>query len=162
PQWRLFSRRCATNGRAPATCWCSRSTSSCSHSRRLDCSVGSERGVGDSSVSTTHTAARLERWARWEDPALEAMPYILLVLCTARAATIDAGHEDVILDLVLALATGAWMLSMYTLNRRNRANPRVMAVYFAGLIALMAALVIVDPIYGFFTWTGYIWTFRVL
>jgi signal transduction histidine kinase len=32
----------------------------------------------------------------------------------------------------------------------------------AGLIALMAALVIVNPTFGFFTWTGYIWTFRLV
>jgi signal transduction histidine kinase len=115
-------------------------------------------------LTTTHTAAgRLERWSRWEDPALDAMPYILLVLSTAGSASSDAGNTtDVILDLALGLATGLWMLSMYTLNRRNRTRPRAMAVFFAGLIALMAALVVVDPIYGFFTWTGYIWTFRVL
>jgi signal transduction histidine kinase len=91
------------------------------------------------------------------------MPYILLVLSTAGAASIDAGNTtDVVVDLALALATGAWMLSMYTLNPRNRARPRAMVVFFIGLIALMAALVVVDPIYGFFSWTGYLWSFRVL
>jgi signal transduction histidine kinase len=114
-------------------------------------------------MSTTHTVGRLEHWARWEDPALDAIPYILLVLSTGGAVAIDAGDAtDVILDLALGLATGAWMLSMYTLNRRNRARPGAMPVFFAGLIALMAALVVVNPVYGFFTWTGYLWTFRVL
>jgi signal transduction histidine kinase len=113
--------------------------------------------------SSTHLAGRLERWEQWELPALDAMPYVTLVLSTAGAAVFDTGKtRDVLADLVLGTVTGAWMLSMYTLNPRNRLRPQVMAVFFAGLVVLMAALVVIDPVFGFFTWTGYIWTYRVL
>ncbi len=114
-------------------------------------------------MSTTEPVSRLERWEQWENPALDAMPYVMLVLSTIAAVAIDSHDRTrIILDVSLALAAGAWMLSMYTLNPGNRARPRMMRVFFAGLIVLMAALVVVDPIFGFFSWTGYIWTFRVL
>ena len=32
-----------------------------------------------------------------------------------------------------------------------------MVVCYAVLLALMAALVLRNPLFGFFTWTGYIW-----
>jgi signal transduction histidine kinase len=48
------------------------------------------------------------------------------------------------------------MLWMVTLHPAWRGRPRIMGVYFAGLIVLMAALVAHAPWYGFFTFTGYL------
>ena len=47
------------------------------------------------------------------------------------------------------------MLWWTVLHRAWRERRRLMLVYFAGLIPLMAALVIIAPWYGFFTFTGY-------
>ena len=35
-------------------------------------------------------------------------------------------------------------------------------MFFAGLVAFAVVLVLNDPVYGFFSWTGYIWIFRLL
>jgi signal transduction histidine kinase len=120
-------------------------------------------GAGGTRLTTNQHARRLERWEQLELPAFNVMPYVLLVLSTAGAAAIDSGHASkVIIDVTLGLLTAVWMLSMFTLRSGNIKRPRMMAVFFAGLMALMAAQVVSNPVFGFFTWTGYIWTSRVL
>jgi ABC-type Na+ transport system ATPase subunit NatA len=38
----------------------------------------------------------------------------------------------------------------------------VLGGFFVGLMVLAAVLVLNDPVYGFYSWTGYLWIFRVL
>jgi signal transduction histidine kinase len=104
-----------------------------------------------------------ERWEQFELPALNLAPYVLLVLSTAGAIGVDSGHTTkMIADGGLALLAAAWMLFMFTLHPAWAERPRMMAVFFIGFTAASAALVIVDPVFGFFSWTGYIFTWRVL
>jgi signal transduction histidine kinase len=56
----------------------------------------------------------------------------------------------------------AWMLWMFTLHPAWRDRPRVMGLFFTGLLVMVAALVISAPWYGFFTIAGYFYGFRLL
>ena len=106
-------------------------------------------------------SAQLELWERWEQPAMAALPYVMLVIVASMTVVIKWGEStgDLLIDLGLAAAAGAWMLWNFTLHPAWRQRPRRMAVFFIVLAILMALLVLRAPWYGFFTFTGYLYAF---
>jgi len=102
---------------------------------------------------------RPEQWEGREAGVLRTLPFALLAVCLLVSFVIgDAEmHAPLWVLTVVSVATGAWMLWWTVLHPAWRDRPRLMAVYFCGLIALMAALVLIAPWYGFFTFTGYFW-----
>ena len=91
------------------------------------------------------------------------LPFGTLVLATALAVASDTSSSRKLLeDLGLAALTGAWMALIYGLRPRWQQHRWLMGMCFAVLLALMAALVLRNPLFGFFTWTGYIWAGLVL
>src|SRR5690348_6563968 len=102
---------------------------------------------------------RPEQWEEREAGVLRTLPFALLAVCLLVSFVIgDAEtHAPLWVLTVLSVVTAAWMLWWTVLHPAWRERPRLMAVYFCGLIALMAALVLVAPWYGFFTFTGYFW-----
>ena len=105
------------------------------------------------------TGPRFEQWEQREAGVLGTLPFVLLAICLAVSFLIGEADTNGPLWVLTALsvATAAWMLWWTVLHRDWRERPRLMVVYFAGLIPLMAALVIIAPWYGFFTFTGYFW-----
>jgi signal transduction histidine kinase len=94
---------------------------------------------------------------------LMRLPYAMLLVATGLAVGIDHGSSTKQLeDIGLAAAAGAWMTLLYVGRPYWHQHRRLAAVCFAVLVALMAALVLRDPTFGFFTWTGYIWAALVL
>ncbi len=94
---------------------------------------------------------------------LMLLPYGLLVIATVLSVgTPNISTVPALDELVLAAVTGAWMLFMYALRSRWQERQGLMAGCFAVLIALMGALVLSNPLFGFFTWTGYIWASLVI
>jgi signal transduction histidine kinase len=104
-------------------------------------------------------SARLEAWERLEAPALAALPYIMLVAASALEIVLSAGLRGTLITLGVAALTAAWLLWGFTLHPTWRERPGRMGLIFTGLIILMAVLVVRAPIYGFFTFTGYFFTF---
>jgi signal transduction histidine kinase len=106
-------------------------------------------------------SAQLELWERWEQPAMAALPYVMLVIVASMTVVLKWGEStgDLLIDLGLAAAAGAWMLWNFTLHPAWRQRPRRMAVFFVVLAILMALLVLRAPWYGFFTFTGYLYAF---
>jgi signal transduction histidine kinase len=102
---------------------------------------------------------RLDRWERREAPVIAVLPYVMLVVASAIVVPIDPHPRAIAINLGVAALTGAWMLFGFTLHPAWRERPRWMAVFFAVLVVLMAVLVIREPIYGFFTFTGYFFTY---
>jgi signal transduction histidine kinase len=94
-----------------------------------------------------------EAWEQRQLAVFTAMRYTLLAICTI--VTLFIGTQR---GLVVALSavTALWLLWWETLHPQWRERPRLMAIEFAGLMVLMAALVILAPWYGFFTFTGYL------
>ncbi|HEY7879586.1 MAG TPA: sensor histidine kinase [Streptosporangiaceae bacterium] len=106
-------------------------------------------------------SAQLELWERWEQPAMAALPYVMLVIVASMTVVIKWGEStgDLLIDLGLAAAAGAWILWNFTLHPAWRQRPRRMVVFFIVLAILMALLVLRAPWYGFFTFTGYLYAF---
>ena len=106
-------------------------------------------------------SAQLELWERWEQPAMAALPYVMLVIVASMTVAIKWGESagDLLIDLGLAAAAGAWMLWNFTLHPAWRQRPRRMVIFFIVLAILMALLVLRAPWYGFFTFTGYLYAF---
>jgi signal transduction histidine kinase len=95
---------------------------------------------------------------RQQSPPLVAVgPYVLLAVLTAITVVARwSAPGPLAADLALCALTAAWMLWCFTLGR---ARP---AVFFTGLIALTAVLVVRDPWFGCFTPVAYVFAFRLL
>ncbi len=110
----------------------------------------------------------LEFWERREAPFLRVLPYVLLLLCVAfdiaARSGIGAGTR---VDLGLATIAAVVMATMDRVDRRNSwteptgVGPVTATAVFVVLLGLWAALVIRQPLYGFYTWTGYFWAWRL-
>ena len=108
-------------------------------------------------------ADHLEEWERRTLPLLNLMPYVLLVISTALAVGIDHGDSTKLaIDVAGSALCAVWMLWLITLHPAWEMRRGLMAVFFVGLMAIAAVLVVNDPVYGFFSWTGYLWIYRVL
>jgi signal transduction histidine kinase len=89
---------------------------------------------------------------------LLVLPYVMLAIATGLAVGIDHGQAGKLLgDLGLAALTASWMAVIQALRLQWHQRQLLMAACYVVLLALMTALVLRDPIYGFYTWTGYIW-----
>ena len=97
------------------------------------------------------------------------MPYVLLLLCVAfDAATRHGLGGGMRIDLALAVAAALVMTAMDRVDHRaewtdplTAVSPAIATAVFAVLLGISAALVIRQPLYGFYTWTGYFWAWRL-
>jgi signal transduction histidine kinase len=111
----------------------------------------------------------LEFWERREAPFLRLLPYVLLVLCAGfDIATRHGIGSAMRIDLALAAGAAAVMTAVDRVDRRaawtepqTAFDPVLATVVFGVLFGLSAALVIRQPLYGFFSWTGYFWAWRL-
>jgi signal transduction histidine kinase len=111
----------------------------------------------------------LEFWERREAPFLRVLPYVLLPLCVGfDIATRHGFSAGMRVDLGLVAVAGLVMTTMDRLDHRTTwtdpqaaVGPVVATAVFTVLLALSAALVISEPLYGFYTWTGYFWAWRL-
>jgi signal transduction histidine kinase len=117
-------------------------------------------------MTVPQTDVRLDAPDRLER-ALRVAPYLLLAVSTLLASIADdlIEHRSVAYRLVtLALAglAAGWMLWMVTLHPSWAARRRLMALYCAGLLLLLAVLVTRSPWFGLFALTGYLHTYELL
>jgi signal transduction histidine kinase len=101
-------------------------------------------------------------WERHEDHVLDLLPPVMLALATAGAAAIDHGSRT---KLLVDLAGGGGAMLTIALVMGLRAvwftRSGLILSLIAMLTAITAVLVVNDPIYGFFSWTGYVWFNRL-
>jgi signal transduction histidine kinase len=111
----------------------------------------------------------LEFWERRETPFLRLLPYVLLLLCVGFDIATRHGIGGAMrVDLALAAAAGLVMMAVDRVDHRTSwtesrmpVGPVLAIIVFAVLWGLSAALVISEPLYGFYTWTGYFWAWRL-
>src|SRR5579864_611954 len=106
--------------------------------------------------------SRLEAWERREQPLTGLVPWLALPLSVIPVAVVDS-HSAAALatGIGLAVLAALWMLWFYRLHPPGwREQPRWPALAMTGLLAVMAAMVLHNPIYGIYTWTGYIFVYR--
>ncbi len=108
---------------------------------------------------------RLETCVRQTDRRLLLMPYAALAGSTGLvlvSGDIDVPRQGLPVTLVVVAAAVAWLLGMVTLRPRWAERPRRAVVFFVGLVVLIGLLVWCHPFYGFFAWTGYLFTMSAL
>jgi signal transduction histidine kinase len=108
-------------------------------------------------MSSRAPMGRPDGWERWERPALLSVPYAALVLSVVIVAA--AGALSWAENFALAGAAAGWMLFFFTLHPAWRERPPLMTVFLAGLIVIMAVMVVRAPWYGVFAWCGYIYIY---
>jgi signal transduction histidine kinase len=114
-------------------------------------------------MSNSMPLSQLDERTRRFLPLITVGPYVLLaILVLFMVAAKFTTGTSLLIDLGLSGLAAAWMLWMFTLHPAWRVRPRPMAVFFTGLVVIMAALVIRDPWFGFFTPAGYTYAFSVL
>jgi signal transduction histidine kinase len=108
----------------------------------------------------------LDFWEHRETKVFTGLPYVMLSLCTA-FDLLDGGGT--VVDLAISAAAVALMAVTDVRDRRSSWNaPRVApgavaaALTFLVLTGLSAALVISQPLFGFYVFTGYFWAWRLL
>jgi signal transduction histidine kinase len=105
----------------------------------------------------------LEFWEERELPLLGVLPYAMLVVATVLDIVARGGFtRSASIDVALAAASALWTLWFVTLHPGWACRRGLMAVFFGGLVALMAVMVVRSPLYGFYSFTGYFWVYRVL
>jgi signal transduction histidine kinase len=104
------------------------------------------------------TTTRLDGWERRLERVVDVVPYVALVMSTVLAVLVAPlfPGPPLVVTLALAALAGAWMLWHTTLHPAWAERRGRMAVYFAGLVAFIAALVLSNPLYGFFAFSGYL------
>jgi signal transduction histidine kinase len=113
-------------------------------------------------MTTRAPDSRLEAWERREQPLISLVPWLGLVLSVVLAATLDSGSARALLvDLSLAVLAAVWMLWFFTLHPAWTERPPVLALSVAGLLLLMAVMVLRNPIFGIYTWTGYVFVYTL-
>ncbi|HEY8044178.1 MAG TPA: histidine kinase dimerization/phosphoacceptor domain-containing protein, partial [Streptosporangiaceae bacterium] len=114
-------------------------------------------------MSNSMPLSQLDERTRRFLPLITVGPYVLLaILVVFMVAARFTSGTSLLIDLALCGLAAAWMLWMFTLHPAWRVRPRPMAVFFTGLVVIMAALVIRDPWFGFFVPAGYTYAFSVL
>ncbi|WP_307845197.1 sensor histidine kinase [Planomonospora sp. ID67723] len=105
------------------------------------------------------------RAAREDLPFLlvTAVPYTLLVaLVVFKVIAKYPSGDSLSVDLAVCGLAAAWMLGMFTLRPAWWERPRIMGVFFTGLLVITAVLVVRDPAFGLFTPAPYIYAFTLL
>jgi signal transduction histidine kinase len=104
------------------------------------------------------TVERLDGWERRLESAVAVVPYIGLVVSTVLAVAVypEAQLHPLWVTLAASAAAALWMLWWVTLHPAWAERRWLMAVYYVGLIVLIAGLCVRSPVYGFFAFSGYL------
>jgi signal transduction histidine kinase len=115
-----------------------------------------------SSGPTSRREDWLEFWETRELPVIEAMPFVMVVVGAILDVAARGGLTGpMLVDLALCAAAAAAMASVAVLLRRD-AGALTCAAAFLAIYAVMAAMVVRQPLYGFYTFTGYFFVFRLV
>jgi signal transduction histidine kinase len=105
--------------------------------------------------------AELERFERLERPLMAILPYAMLAVSLLATASVPATRPALPLVLILSATAAAWTGWMFALHPAWRERRGLMAVFLVVLLALAAALVTLDPWFGFFAFSCYFYAFWV-
>jgi len=109
-------------------------------------------------MSSLGSRYRLEAWRGGAPVRATIVAYVILAALLPSALGGSWGSARI--NLVLWLAAAVWALVVLVPGLRKR--PPVMAVFVAGVIALLLVLVIRDPWFGFYAYAGYSYAILLL
>jgi signal transduction histidine kinase len=104
-----------------------------------------------------------ERWERFAEPLFAAIPYGLLTIATTLSVAMRPQEGgSLLIDLVASAAIAVWSLWWVTLHPQWRCSRWRGPVFFVGWAALAGFMVTRAPWFGFYTFSGYLYTAWVL
>lgn len=109
--------------------------------------------------------AEFDRWERKENAVLKVLPYFLLTASLTFAMLQPiVGLPPVSYPATLGLTavTVLWLLLFHTLHPEWHQNRPLMGLFYTGEMLLALGLVALTPLFGFFTFIGYIHAFQYL
>jgi signal transduction histidine kinase len=112
-------------------------------------------------LTVTRSDSWFDVWKRREALALRVVPFVGLAISTALTLLVDdfGPLPGMAATLCLAGLAAAWVLCMATLRPARVRRPLRAAVYYVGLQILIVVLVVRNPLFAFFGFTGYIHAF---
>lgn len=114
-------------------------------------------------MQDARSGQQLARWEQQLHTLGAAVPYLLLAAATLLAGLSNppsTAHWFVTLGLAGLVA--GWMLWLVSLHPAWAARRKVMGLYYAGLLTLIALLMAGSPWFGLFAFTGYIHAWQLL
>lgn len=101
---------------------------------------------------------QLDAWEVRLDQIIRIVPYVSLGFSVALVGLLGRGSVDPDPAITHGLVVGSalWIFWWVTLHPGWRDRRPLMVVYYAGLVAFIAALVLRDPLFGFFAFAGYL------
>ncbi|MFC4858960.1 sensor histidine kinase [Actinophytocola glycyrrhizae] len=109
--------------------------------------------------------AEFDRWERRENTVLTVLPYCLLavsVLFAMLQPIVGLPRVNYPVALGLTAVAVLWLLLFHTFRPEWQRNNALMGLYYTGFLLLAAGLVTLSPLFGFFTFVGYIHAFLYL
>jgi signal transduction histidine kinase len=113
-------------------------------------------------MSESAAMAVLERRRRRFDRWLMVVPYAALAASVLLVGLVPLPHASWRLVVPLSLLAAVWILWWVHLHPRWESRRNLMGLFFAGLVVLIFALIWCSPLFGFFAWTGYLFTVYAL
>jgi signal transduction histidine kinase len=98
---------------------------------------------------------QLQAWELRLDQIIKVVPYVALAVSAVLAWLFPFPSSPTAV-FVLVIGAALWMLWWVTLHPRWEDRRSLMAVYYVGLIGFIGALVILNPLFGFFAFAGYL------
>ncbi len=121
-------------------------------------------------MNTDNRQMRGERWEVRELQFVRIISYLLLIVCVAADVVSNKGVDGTVL-VDAGLAVSALAVMAYAdrlddrcapLERQDNLPAGRSTAAFMVLMALSVLLVLNNPLYGFYAWTGYFWAWRLL
>ncbi|HEY0700488.1 MAG TPA: histidine kinase, partial [Micromonospora sp.] len=106
--------------------------------------------------------ARLTAWEHRESGFQGILPFLPLGAASLLAVLVEVpGTPPVGGTLAVAAGAAAW-IAWFLVVKRWTARPRLMVLYYLGLLTFAAVLVLRNPWYGYFAWVGFVHAFIAL
>jgi signal transduction histidine kinase len=104
----------------------------------------------------------LDAWERREQPVLAVIPWFALVLSVILVAALESPTTRALeVNLGLAVLAGAWMAWFFIRHPAWTERSPLLWTAVTGLLVIMAVMVLHDPIYGIYAWTGYLFVYQL-
>lgn len=108
-------------------------------------------------------ADRLDAWERRLGVLAQFIPYLALLLPTALLlVVVQEPAERRLVTLAVVAGAFCWMMWWHTLHPAWRRRAGLMVVFFAGVLVFYAVLGLRDPMFGFYSFAGYVYAIDCL
>jgi signal transduction histidine kinase len=106
----------------------------------------------------------MKGWRLMVHRPMHVLPFVALAGSTVLTVVADtpASTAPPAVTLAVVAVAAGWIYWLVTRHPEWERRTGLMAVFFVGLWLLMAVLIFCDPLFGFFAWSGYLFTLYAL